>query len=74
MIRGITKPVIAAVNGWAIGGGHIIHVICDLSVAADTAKFSQAGPKGCRRKKGERNMVFMQNIYLSGSIGDGSCE
>ena len=45
MIRGITKPVIAAVNGWAIGGGHILHVICDLSIAADTAKFGQAGPR-----------------------------
>ncbi len=45
MIRGITKPVIAAVNGWAIGGGHILHVICDLSIAADTARFGQAGPR-----------------------------
>ena len=45
MIRGITKPVIAAVNGWAIGGGHILHVICDISIAADTAKFGQAGPR-----------------------------
>lgn len=45
MIRGITKPVVAAVNGWAIGGGHILHVICDLSIAADTAKFGQAGPR-----------------------------
>lgn len=45
MIRAITKPVIAAVNGWAIGGGHIFHVICDISIAADTAKFGQAGPR-----------------------------
>jgi len=45
MIRAITKPVIAAVNGWAIGGGHILHIICDLSIAADTAKFGQAGPR-----------------------------
>jgi len=45
MIRAIGKPVIAAVNGWAIGGGHILHIICDLSIAADTAKFGQAGPR-----------------------------
>jgi naphthoate synthase len=45
MIRAITKPVIAAVNGWAVGGGHILHIICDLSIAADTAKFGQAGPR-----------------------------
>lgn len=44
-IRAVTKPVIAAVNGWAIGGGHILHIICDLSIAADTAKFGQAGPR-----------------------------
>ncbi|WP_085992229.1 1,4-dihydroxy-2-naphthoyl-CoA synthase [Oceanobacillus senegalensis] len=44
-IRNIPKPVIAAVNGYAIGGGHVLHVICDLTIAADTAKFGQAGPK-----------------------------
>ncbi len=45
MIRSVSKPVIAAVNGWAIGGGHILHLICDISIAADTAKFGQAGPR-----------------------------
>jgi naphthoate synthase len=44
-LRTVGKPVIAAVNGVAIGGGHIIHVICDLSIAADTARFGQAGPR-----------------------------
>ncbi len=44
-IRDIPKPVIAAVNGLAIGGGHVLHVICDLSVAAAHARFGQAGPR-----------------------------
>ncbi|WAH36302.1 1,4-dihydroxy-2-naphthoyl-CoA synthase [Alicyclobacillus dauci] len=44
-IRNIPKPVIAAVNGYAIGGGHVLHVICDLTIASDHAKFGQIGPK-----------------------------
>lgn len=45
LIRSIPKPVIAAVAGWAIGGGHVLHVICDLTIAADNARFGQTGPK-----------------------------
>ena len=45
VIRDIPKPVIAAVNGFAIGGGHVLHVLCDLTIAADSAKFGQAGPR-----------------------------
>jgi dihydroxynaphthoic acid synthetase len=45
IIRDIPKPVIAAVNGLAIGGGHVFHVLCDLTIAADTARFGQAGPR-----------------------------
>lgn len=45
VIRNIPKPVIAAVNGAAIGGGHVLHVICDLTITAETAIFGQAGPK-----------------------------
>jgi dihydroxynaphthoic acid synthetase len=45
LIRDIPKPVIAAVNGLAIGGGHVLHVLCDLTIAAATARFGQAGPK-----------------------------
>jgi naphthoate synthase len=44
-IRDCPKPVIAAVNGVAIGGGHVLHVICDVSIAAETARFGQAGPR-----------------------------
>lgn len=43
-IRRTPKPVIAMVAGWAIGGGHVLHVVCDLTIAADNAKFGQTGP------------------------------
>jgi naphthoate synthase len=44
-IRSIPKPVIAMVAGWAIGGGHVLHVVCDISIAAENARFGQTGPK-----------------------------
>lgn len=44
-IRTIPKPVVAAVNGYAIGGGNIIHLLCDLSIASENARFGQAGPR-----------------------------
>ena len=44
-IRQIPKPVIAMVNGFAVGGGHVLHVLCDLSIAADNAIFGQTGPR-----------------------------
>ena len=45
VIRTVSKPVIAAVNGYAIGGGHVLHIICDLTIAAEHARFGQAGPR-----------------------------
>ena len=45
LIRDVPKPVIAAVNGYAIGGGHVLHVLCDLTIAADHARFGQVGPR-----------------------------
>ena len=44
-IREIPKPVVAMVNGYAIGGGHVLHVVCDLTIASDNARFGQTGPK-----------------------------
>ncbi len=44
-IRTLPKPVVAMVAGYAIGGGHVLHVVCDLTVAADNARFGQTGPK-----------------------------
>ncbi len=44
-IRSCPKPVIAMVAGWAIGGGHVLHVVCDLTIAAENARFGQTGPR-----------------------------
>ncbi|HAG90348.1 MAG TPA: 1,4-dihydroxy-2-naphthoyl-CoA synthase [Bdellovibrionales bacterium] len=44
-IRSMPKPVVAMVAGYAIGGGHVLHVVCDLTIAADNARFGQTGPK-----------------------------
>ena len=44
-IRSLPKPVIAMVNGYAIGGGHVLHVVCDLSIASENAVFGQTGPR-----------------------------
>jgi naphthoate synthase len=45
LIRTLPKPVIAAVAGYAIGGGHVLHLLCDLTIAAENAVFGQTGPK-----------------------------
>ncbi|WP_018214376.1 1,4-dihydroxy-2-naphthoyl-CoA synthase [Desulfitobacterium hafniense] len=45
LIRVIPKPVMAMVNGYAIGGGHVLHIVCDLSIASENARFGQTGPR-----------------------------
>jgi naphthoate synthase len=64
LIREVPKPVIAAVNGVAIGGGHVVHVLCDISIAADHARFGQAGPR-----VGSFDAGF-GSAYLARIIGD----
>ncbi len=44
-MRRCPKPIVAMVAGWAIGGGHVLHLVCDLTIAAENAKFGQVGPK-----------------------------
>jgi naphthoate synthase len=44
-MRRCPKPIVAMVAGWAIGGGHVLHVVCDLTIAADNARFGQVGPR-----------------------------
>src|ERR1700719_3984758 len=44
-IRRLPKPVVAMVAGYAIGGGHVLHVVCDLTIAAENARFGQTGPR-----------------------------
>ena len=64
IIRMIPKPVIAMVNGYAIGGGHILHILCDLSIASETAIFGQSGPK-----VGSFDAGF-GTVYLSRIVGE----
>lgn len=64
VIRDIPKPVIAAVNGIAIGGGHVLHVLCDLTIAAEHATFAQAGPR-----VGSFDAGF-GTAYLAGVVGE----
>jgi 2-ketocyclohexanecarboxyl-CoA hydrolase len=64
VIREVPKPVIAAVNGYAIGGGHVLHVLCDLTIAADGAVFGQNGPR-----VGSFDAGFGSN-YLARVVGE----
>ena len=54
MIRTLPKPVVAMVAGWAIGGGNVLHLVCDLTIAADNARFGQNGPESRQFRRGLR--------------------
>jgi dihydroxynaphthoic acid synthetase len=64
LIRDMPKPVIAAVNGLAVGGGHVLHVLCDLTIASTNARFGQAGPR-----VGSFDAGFGSN-YLARIVGE----
>ncbi len=83
LIRVIPKPVIAMVNGFAIGGGHVLHIVCDLTIASENAKFGQTGPSRrflrcwlwCRllgahdrSQTCSRSMVLVPSIHCCSSL------
>ena len=59
-IRRLPKPVVAMVAGYAIGGGHVLHLVCDLTIAADNARFGQTGPTGRELRRRLRRRVAGQ--------------
>ncbi len=61
-IRTIPKPVVAMIAGYAIGGGHVLHVVCDLSIAADNAIFGQTGPKVGSFDAGYGSTLLARNV------------
>jgi naphthoate synthase len=61
-IRRLPKPVVAMVAGYAVGGGHVLHVVCDLTIAADNARFGQTGPKVGSFDGGFGASVLARNI------------
>ncbi|MUL43377.1 1,4-dihydroxy-2-naphthoyl-CoA synthase [Streptomonospora sp. PA3] len=63
-IRRLPKPVICMVAGWAIGGGHVLHVCCDLTIAADNARFGQTGPKVGSFDGGYGSWLLAQTVGL----------
>ena len=85
-IRSLPVPVIALVNGYAIGGGHVLHVVCDLSIASDNAIFGQVGPRvgslrrgvrhrppgpARRRQEGQGDLVPVPPVHGRRGAGDG---
>ena len=65
VLREMPKPVIAAVNGYAIGGGHVLHVLCDLTIAGDTARFGQTRP---RVGSFDAGFITGQTLSVSGGL------
>ncbi len=63
-MRRIPKPIVAMVAGYAIGGGHILHLVCDLTIAADNARFGQTGPKVGSFDGGYGSSILARTIGL----------
>jgi naphthoate synthase len=64
LMRRIPKPIVAMIAGYAIGGGHILHLVCDLSIAADNARFGQTGPKVGSFDGGYGSSILARTIGL----------
>ena len=64
LMRRIPKPIIAMIAGYAIGGGHILHLVCDISIAADNARFGQTGPKVGSFDGGYGSSILARTIGL----------
>ena len=64
LMRRIPKPIVAMVAGYAIGGGHILHLVCDLTIAADNARFGQTGPKVGSFDGGYGSSILARTIGL----------
>ena len=86
-IRRLPKPIVAMVAGYAVGGGHVLHVVCDLTIAADNARFGQTGPKvgsfdggyrhgatsrACRPEEGQGDLVPVPPVLRRGGARDGA--
>ena len=69
-IRRLPKPVVAMVAGYAVGGGHVLHMVCDLTIAAENAVFGQTGPKVGSFDAGYGST---QMAAIIGALLDGSC-
>ena len=72
-IRRTPKPVVAMVAGYAVGGGHILHLVCDLTIAADNARFGQTGPRVGSFDGGFGAALLARNMASSGPRRSGSC-
>ena len=73
VIRDIPKPVIAAVNGIAIGGGHVLHVLCDLTIAAEHARFGQAGRASDPSTRASARRTSRASSATSARARSGTC-
>lgn len=72
-IRTCPKPVVAAVAGYSIGGGHVLHMMCDLTIAADNAIFGQTGPKSVLSMAAGAHLIWRASSVRRKRVKSGSC-